>query len=207
MNDRRGRIFGATLATTLVVALSACTSNPSATLPPSIAATPAPTVVAATPTALPTVVPPTAEVTAPPTTEAAGADACAASDLKASHGRVEGAAGSRFTTVVLSPAIACSVDLFPAFGLRDANGTPVVGAASAGPGRIDLDPDITYQSNVQVGNWCAEDTAFPLTFELHIGGTDVEVTGGPFPEPDDLPPCNGDTQAPVLAGTSWEAVP
>jgi hypothetical protein len=206
MHDRRGRT-GATLAASLLVLVAACTSPGPTVVPSSIAPpTTSPTVEAPTPVASPAdTVAPTAEQTAPPATEPAGAAACEPSDLKASHGLVEGAAGSRFTTVVLSAAVACSVDLFPAFALRDANDTPLVGAAAAGPGRLDLDPDATYESNVRLGNWCADDPAFPLQFVLRVGGAEVEVTGGPFPEAGDLPPCNGETQGPMLEASSWEA--
>jgi hypothetical protein len=55
---------------------------------------------------------------------AAGAPACTAADLKASHGLVAGAAGSRVTSVVLDAQVACSIDAFPAFGLANANAGP-----------------------------------------------------------------------------------
>jgi hypothetical protein len=59
----------------------------------------------------------------PAATQAAGAPACTPADLKAEHGLVEGAAGSTLTTVLLTTAIACSIDAFPAMGLRDASYT------------------------------------------------------------------------------------
>jgi hypothetical protein len=210
MHDRRGRI-GATLAASLLVLLAACNPTPSVAPSAIAVATPTPTAAAPTPTPIAspsaTTVAPTPDVTAAPETGPAGAAACEPSDLKASHGFVDSAAGSRYTTVVLTAVIPCSVDLYPAFALRDANGTPLVGAAAAGPGRLDLDPELTYQSDVQLANWCADNPAFPLRFELRIAGAEVEVTGGSFPDAGDLPPCNGESQGPVLQGSSWEPVP
>jgi len=144
---------------------------------------------------------------APPAeTQATGAAQCEPADIKVSHGRVEGAAGSIFTTVVLSPGFACSVDLHPAFGLRDANGAILVGGAAGGSGRIDLDPELTYETNVRLANWCADDPEFPLRFELILGGgATEEVTGGSFPEEGDVPPCNGAGAGRILEAGQWEA--
>jgi len=128
-------------------------------------------------------------------------------DLKASHGLVEGGAGSRFTTVVLVAAAACSVDLYPAFGLKDGGGAVLVNAVAGGPGRIELDPNLSYQSNVRLANWCADDPDFPLRFELLVGGEEIKVTGGSFPEEGDLPPCNGETVGRVFEAQPWEVVP
>ena len=204
MHDRGGRVRAATLAIAFVLAPAACSPSPVA-LPsaPSIATqSSAPTVL---PSSAATVAPATERVTAPPGTGSGGAAACEPLDLKASHGLVEGAAGSTFTTVVLSPGIDCSIDLYPAFGLKDANGAVLVGGAAAGPGRIDLDSDLTYESNVQLGNWCGDTPKFPPRFELLLGGAEVEVTGSSFPEPGNLPPCNGSTQGPVLEASAWAA--
>ena len=169
------------------------TASPVATVAPSIPASVAPPSVAPTPSA------PPAE------TQASGAAQCEPADIKASHGRVEGAAGSRFTTVVLSPAFACSIDLFPAFGLRDANGAVLVGGAAGGSGRLDLDTDLTYETNVRLANWCADDPDFPLVFELILSGATEEVTGGSFPEEGDVPPCNGETVGRILEAGAWDA--
>jgi hypothetical protein len=207
MADRRGRtsIRAAAPFLAAVVVLAACTSTPSPTVaPPS----PSPAVTAA-PSISATVAPPSVAPTptAPPAeTRAPGAAQCEPADVKASHGRVEGAAGSSFTTVVLSPGIRCSVDLFPAFGLRDANGDVLVGGTAGGPGRIDLDPALTYETTVRLANWCADDPVFPLGFELLLGGASETVTGATsFPEDGDVPPCNGDTVGRILEAGSWEA--
>jgi Protein of unknown function (DUF4232) len=168
--------------------------------------------VTASPTAAPTPTftsPPTIAPSGPPTIEptvaattATGAPACTADDLKASHGLVEGAAGSRLTTVVLVAQVACSIDAYPAVGLRDADGAVLVGGVAGGPGRIDLDPDGTYESAVRFGNWCGTDPAFPVTLDLRIGGGEVAVTGSSFPEEGDMPPCNGGG-GPVLEAGAW----
>ena len=209
MADRRGRtsIRAAAPLLAVLVVLAACSSPPSpsvappspsaaVTVAPSISASVAPPSVAPTPSA------PPAE------TPASGAAQCEPADLKASHGRVEGAAGSRFTTVELVAAFACSVDLFPAFGLRDANGSVLVGGTAGGPGRIDLVAGLSYVSDVRLANWCADDPAFPLTFELLVGGATETVTGATsFPEDGDVPPCNGVAVGRILEATSWEASP
>ena len=206
MGDRRGRtsIRAAAPFLAVVFGLAACSSTPSPTVAPpspSPAVTVAPSVPAseAPPSAAPSPSEPPAE------TQAAGRAQCEPADIKASHGRVEGAAGSRFTTVVLSPGIACSVDLFPAFGLRDANGAILVSGTAGGTGRIDLDPALTYETNARLANWCADDPVFPLRFELILGGGATEaVTGGSFPEDGDVPPCNGETVGRILEATQWE---
>jgi hypothetical protein len=129
-----------------------------------------------------------------------------AGDLKASHGLVEGAAGSRGTALILVSVDACSVDAFPSLGLRDATGASLIGAASIGPGRIDLAPGVAYQSDVRIANWCIAEPAFPLELELIVGGQEVSVTGSSFPEDGDLPARNGEGR-PLLEGGAWTASP
>jgi hypothetical protein len=155
--------------------------------------------------ALPSLPPPSPSQ--PPATQAVGAPQCTPADIKASHGLVEGGAGSRFTTVVLVSSVTCSVDLYPAFGLRDGNGAVLVNAVAGGPGRIELDPELSYQSDVRLANWCADDPAFPLHFELLVGGDQEAVTGGAFPEEGDLPPCNGEGVRRIFEAGPWEVVP
>jgi hypothetical protein len=135
-------------------------------------------------------------------TGTAGTPPCLLADLKASHGLVEGAAGSRLTEVVLVSATTCSVDAFPAFRLRDASGAGLVGGTSAGPGAIDLVPGVAYTTEVRIANWCAPEPSFPLALEVVLGEQELPVTGGSFPEEGDLPPCNGDG-APILEATGW----
>ncbi len=189
-------------ATTLGLAafLVACAPAPVTTPAPTLAATPtfAQTPTAETPTAQPTPQP------TPDPTQAAGADACAPGDLKASHGFVEGAAGSRLTTVVLTSASTCSVYAFPALGLRDARGAILVGAASGGPGRLDLAAGGVYETNVRLANWCAAEPDFPLALEIVLGSGELSVTGTSFPEQGDLPPCSGGS-GPILEATEWVA--
>ena len=138
-----------------------------------------------------------------PTSVAAG-PSCAATDLKASHDLVEGAAGSRLTTVVLVASRTCSIDLYPAMGIRDGDGTQLVASTTTGSGRIDLDPDASYSSDVRLANWCSPDPKFPLELVIRIGADEVSVTGSSFPEAGDMPPCNGGGGS-VLEATPWEA--
>jgi hypothetical protein len=202
MADRRGmfRIAAAPFAAAvLALGLAACATPAVApTAVPTVAPTPVVTSVPTATTPPPTVLPTVAE------TGIANAPACTAADLKASHGLVEGAAGSRLTTVVLVAATTCSVDLYPALGLRDANGGELVGSAASGPGRIDLEPNASYQSDVRLANWCGLDPAFPIALELRLGAEELTVTGSSFPEEGDMPPCNGGGGA-VLEAGSWEA--
>jgi hypothetical protein len=189
----------APLAVALALALTACGPSPAPT--PSIgsiaAGSPEASAAIPTPTPLPEPTPGTTTSVAPP---------CAASELKASHGLVEGAAGSRLTTVALVSLVGCSVDAFPAFGLRDANGAPLIGGVAGGPGRIDLAVDATYESGVRVANWCGPEPAFPLVLELVVNGSPIPVTGSSFPEEGDLPPCNGST-GPILQANAWAVAP
>ena len=139
-------------------------------------------------------------------TSLSAATACTAADLKASHGLVEGAAGSVLTQVVLVSQSPCSTDGSPALGIRDANGAELVASSTAASGRIDLHPNVSYSTNVRFGNWCNPDPAFPLELVLRIGGADVKVTGTSFPDEGDMPPCNGGG-GPVLEATAWAVAP
>jgi len=189
------------LGVAMAVILVACSPAAVATVAPTPART-----AASPPAAYPE---PTATPVAPPTSApstAAGTSACTPADLKASHGLVEGAAGSRLTTVLLTSASACSIDAFPALGLRDSRGAILVGAASSGPGHIDLAAGGVYEANVRLANWCAAQPDFPLALEIVLGADELPVTGGSFPEEGDLPPCNGDG-GPILEATGWEAAP
>ena len=182
----------------LGVAILGC--NPAPSPSPTVAATPGATV--------PPIGPASAapETLAPlPTaadTGSAGTPPCAVADLKASHGLVEGAAGSRLTEVVLVSATTCSIDAYPALGLRDAAGAALLSGPAIGPGGIDLVPGVANVSQVRLSNWCAPEPAFPLTLEIIIDGAGLTVTGGSFPDDGDLPPCNGDG-GPILEGSAW----
>ncbi len=199
MLDRRG------LACALVLAFGplACTPSPSAT-PAATASPPS----AAPTAAIPGTVPPATEepVATPEDTGSAGTPACPLADLKASHGLVEGAAGSVLTEVVLVSASTCSVDAFPALALRDATGGALIGAPSAGPGAIDLVAGVAYTSEVRLANWCAPEPAFPVSLEIVMGSEELTVTGTSFPTEGDLPPCNGEG-GPILEATAWTPTP
>ena len=188
----------------LALGLVACNSTPSATPAGAsgVATLPAPSLAATAPASA-------AATATPPASTAAGLAACELADLKASHGQVEGAAGSIMTTTVLVAAVACSVDAFPALGLRDATGAALVGSAAGGPGRIDLVAGDQYESALRLANWCADGPTFPVTLELIIGGDALVVTsstGASFPEDGNLPPCSGEG-GPILEATEWTAAP
>jgi hypothetical protein len=208
MADRRGsartRAAAPFLAVVLVLGPVACSATPTAepTATPLQTSTPGPTV---TELPSPSAVATTA-ATAPGPSAVSAALACTAAELKASHDLVEGAAGSRLTTVLIVAASTCSVDAFPTMGLRDAGGAELVGSVAGGPGRIDLDPNVSYTSGVRLANWCNPEPAFPLSLVVRIGAEEVGVTGSSFPDEGDMPPCNGGG-GPVLEAGQWEAAP
>lgn len=183
--------------------IGACNSVVSSPPVASERATLAPTV------AMAETIAPTATVTltaTPVETDTAGTPPCELSDLKASHGLVEVSGDSRLTEVVLVAAGSCSVNLFPGVGLRDPAGAAIVDSPSAGPGRLDLVPDIAYRSQVRLASWCAPEPAFPLTLALLVADGSIEVTGSSFPEDGELPPCATDG-ATVLEASAWNPVP
>jgi len=186
----------------VALGLVACSATPTAapTVSPTVAPTPTPTV-SPTETAAPPI-----ETTTPTPSAVTGGIACTAADLKASHDLVEGAAGSRFTNVVLVTASKCSIDAYPAMGLRDAKGAELVGSAAGGPGRIDLDPNVSYTSAIRFDNWCNPEPAYPVALVIRIGAAEVAVSGSSFPGEGDMPPCNG-PGGPTLQAGAWEAAP
>ena len=201
MKDGRGhRLPGATLLSVVVLALVAACGAPTPTLVPNV--TTGPTIGPATD--VPVASAPIATTAPPPT--AAGVAACTAADLKASHGLLEGAAGSVLFEVVLVAATPCSVDAFPTLGIRDSSGRAVVGGVAGGSGRIDLSPASSYSSAVRLSNWCATDPAFPLTLEIRLGAEELAVTGPLFEDSSNLPPCNGEGGA-DLEAQAWTAGP
>ncbi len=211
MNDRRGHrsvpvaapIF--LLCGLCALLFAACgTTTPSGT--PASTSIPTAALVTAAPVATE---PPTTAPTAAPSTEApsaaAGTPACTAADLKATHGLVEGAAGSRLTEVLLVTAVSCSIDASPTLGLRDASGGAIVGGVATGAGRIDLSPELAYSTNVRFANWCNPEPEFPLELTIRLGGEELPVGGGSFPDEESgMPPCNGESVAPTLEGGAWE---
>jgi hypothetical protein len=185
----------------LAAVLGAC--GPAAPSPsPTIAATEAPTsvpasTVAATPSPVPTVV--------PTPTAVAGATPCGTADLKASHGLVEGAAGSIITEVVLVADTSCTVETSASLGLQDNSGTTLVTATPAGPGSIELVAGAAYTANVRIANWCKPEPAFPVSLLLWIDDEKLIVSGGSFPQ-DGMPGCIG-TDGVHLEDTPWVASP
>ena len=210
MHDRRGneaaprwRLIGLAAAATLAAAaVAACgTGNPS------VAATPSPTAVttvapASAPAAATAAQPTPASPSTAPSSMPGLADACTAGDVKASHGLVEGAAGSVLTEVLLVADVRCSVDAAPVLGLRDGAGAAIVGGPASVAGRVELAGGRTYTSAVRVANWCIAEPSYPITLLLRLGVEELEVTGGPFPEEGNLPACNGEGP-PILEGQAW----
>lgn len=134
-----------------------------------------------------------------------GLVSCDTPDLALEHGIADGAAGSRFTTLTLSVTgpEPCSLPAIPTVELIDVNGLRVmVGAPTGAVDTIDLQPGALAASTIQFSNWCVEPTAEPLSLRLEVGDGFAPVAGGPFPNPGQLPPCNG-PGGPMLTGTAW----
>lgn len=188
------------VALLLAAAVGACAPvNPTATAPAPETLTPAPPTLAPTQTAAPT--------STPAASVGSGAPACEVADLKASHGLVDGAAGSVFTEVVLEAAVTCSIDAIPALRLRDASGALIsTEQAPALSGRLDLVGGGAYTSNAKLDNWCGPEPNFPVRLLILIEDSELFVTGSSFPDEGDVPDCLA-SRGISLDGTAWEAAP
>jgi hypothetical protein len=178
---------------------------------PDLASTPSPGVDTAAPTPLILVSPSPAETTAPtvaPTsapTAAPGSTRCGVTDLKASHGLDEGAAGSVITELVLESNSNCTVETAPSLGLQDKSGNALVTATPPGPGSIQLVAGGAYTTHVRIANWCQPEPAFPVSLVLWIDSEKLVVTGGSFPD-GGMPGCLG-TDGVHLESTPWVVSP
>lgn len=192
-------LLGGFLAAALVgcgPATGTASPAPAVTPIPTGEGTPAATVTPATPSPVPT---PTAGATA------AGALSCGVADLKASHGLVDGAAGSIITEVVLVADTACTIETSPSLGLQDKSGTALITATPAGPGSIELVSGDSYTTQIRIANWCSPEPAFPLALILWIDSEKLVVGGGSFPD-GGMPGCLG-TGGVRLESTPWVASP
>jgi hypothetical protein len=134
------------------------------------------------------------------------AGACRQSDVEVAHGRVDGAAGSRFTTMTLTVtgAAACTIPVTPTIELIDASGAQLVETAPAGVvATMEVPAGTAVTSNVQLANWCDSPPAEPLSLGLVLDGASLPVLGGPYPDPGGLPGCNG-AGGPTFAPTDWQ---
>src|SRR5262249_21721609 len=148
-----------------------------------IAPTVAPTLTPATPGPVATLA-----ATAAPTI--AGTLPCGPADLKASHGLVDGAAGSVFTEVVLEANSTCTVDATPSIGLQDKNGTALIAVTQASGGPFELTAGSAYSTTVRLANWCGKDPTFPVSLLIWVDADKLIVGGGSFPS-DGMPGCLG----------------
>jgi len=183
-------------AAAVALAVAACaTPAPS----PGSTATPASSLITTAPPA-PTVGPSPTEV------GGTAAVACRESDVELVHGRVDGAAGSRFTTMTLTVtgAAACTIPVTPAIELIDASGARLLETAPAGAvATMEVPVGTAVTSNVQLANWCDPPPAEPLSLTLVLDGVSLPVPGGPYPDPGGLPGCNG-AGGPTFAATDWQ---
>ena len=146
-----------------------------------------------------------ATTVAPTPTPVAGIGICDVANLKASHGLIDGAAGSLFTDVVLVSDTDCTVDTSPSLGLQDKSGNALVTATPAGAGTIQLTAGDAYTSTVRIANWCGPDPAFPLALVLWIDADKLVVGGGSFPD-GGMPGCIG-TGGVRLESNPWAVSP
>ena len=136
----------------------------------------------------------------------AAAGACRESDIELAHGRTDGAAGSRFTTMTLTVtgAAACAIPVTPTIELNDASGAQLVATAPAGAiATMEVPVGTAVTSNVQLANWCDPPPAEPLTLTLVLDGASLPVLGGPYPDLGGLPGCNGPGGL-TFAATDWQ---
>jgi hypothetical protein len=184
MRSLARRSLASAVAVAVVVAACATRApSPAATATPGPTAEPSPTDVGGTATA-----------------------ACRQSDVELAHGRVDGAAGSRFTTLTLTVtgAAACTIPVSPAVELLDSAGARLLEATPAGAvAMFEVPVGTAVTSVVQLANWCDARPAEPLSLALVLDGVSVPVQGGPYPDPGGLPGCNG-AGGPVFAATDWQ---
>jgi hypothetical protein len=181
-------------AAAVALAVAACatpTPSPGPTVTP--ASSPG-----ATTTPAPTVGPSPTEVGSP-----ANAD-CTPADIELTHGRIDGAAGSRFTTltVTVTGPTACVLPAGPTVELVDAGGAILITSVATGASSLDLSPGATATSTIQLANWCTDPPAQPVTLTLVLGSAKIGAAGGPFPSENEMPPCNGGP-ALVFAPSPW----
>jgi hypothetical protein len=189
-------------------ALAACgpaEASPSASVVPSAQASPPPSAAPASASASPAASPSTTvESAAPPTDTTVGS--CAADALDVSAGPLGGAAGSRGAdvTVTNSGQAPCTLSLQPVVAAVDPVGSvflqnrPALGAN--GP---TLEPGGTATFSVVMSNWCDADASLPIALRLVLAGGVVDIGGLSIATTDDLPPCNGPDQPPVMTATDW----
>jgi hypothetical protein len=178
---RRALAVGAVLATTLVAGCAASVSPSASTAP----------------------IPPSPS--SPSTSSSESPDgACTAADIRASASPWDGAAGSRFSEVVVenSGGGTCSVSPNPVVALVDQVGEVIAqsapSVAGAGPA---MPPGGRLGFTVQLGNWCQAATP-PVAVQLVLGDDRVMIDGLTTTS-SQLPPCNAPGQPPTISATAW----
>jgi hypothetical protein len=147
---------------------------------------------------------PSQAATASPLT---GGSECAPTDLALIGGGWSAAAGSRGADVSVENrgAAACTLPAGPAVAILDAAGTQLLESTpttdEAGPS---LEPGAVATFTVLFSNWCEDTVSLPLQVALRAGDAAIPVPGLDLTE--DLPPCNGPGQPPVVSANPWEAV-
>jgi hypothetical protein len=131
---------------------------------------------------------------------------CGAQDVALAHGRWEGAAGSRGTTVTIRNVSTepCAIPGRALVALVDSNQRQLVATppdSSASP--LVLAAGESAASDVLVSNWCGPAPAFPVVLVVALFGSTAEVAGPQIATADELPPCNGSGPATIGTSGAW----
>jgi hypothetical protein len=130
---------------------------------------------------------------------------CPVTDIVASAGGWEAAAGSRGAEVTVENrgSAACTLPKGPLVAILDRTANILLASPASGTGTgPTLEPSGKTGFTILFSNWCDMSVAPPLTVVLRVGSGAVEITGLSLTATD-LPPCNGPGQPANLTTTTW----
>ena len=184
---RRAFLFSAVAA----VAVACNTSTATPTPPPAASAAPPPAASSS-------------PVTGSPVT---GGGECAPADLALVSGGWSAAAGSRGADVSVENrgAAACTLPAGPSVAILDSAGTQLLESPPTDVPGPTLEPGAVATFTVLFSNWCDERAPLPLHVALRAGDAAIPVPDLDLTA-DDVPPCNGPGQPPVLSANPWQPV-
>jgi hypothetical protein len=143
----------------------------------------------------------------PVATPSPAESACVEADLRVTATPWSGAAGSRWTEVVVEHVGegACILPPAPVVGLVDAEGRLLLESTPAADGgAVLLEPGHSSGFQVRYSNACERAVAAPIALYLALDTSPVEVEDAVIASADDLPPCNAPDQPPSIEAGSWE---
>jgi hypothetical protein len=134
----------------------------------------------------------------------AGAARCAATEVAATGGPWDAAAGSRGAEVSVTNRAtgACLLPSAPIVAIYDAAGRALIESPAATGEPVVFAPGATTWFTVLLSNWCDTTAPLPLHVALRLEGGDVAISALDL-SADDLPPCNGPGQPPVITVGTW----